>query len=279
MLVVYNGNVGTVENIVAETGEISVRLDAPRGREGRLLTWRVKDFNAFRHGYAGTIHKSQGKTLDSTYLYHTRHWSAAPSYVALTRQREDAKIFVARETAPDRNSLARQMARTEIRSASIAWSTHEELRRDLDLAAGRSRFRDEYAARREERQALAGRDAQLHDLVTNWDRLFNDYAREVPRLEGNPDYERARDQLTAFGRSLQERPELLAALRENGQRFGLMDRPVLYGVAQSPERVVETIAAYCEAIQGSERERQQVAARRALPLGRAGHGEGRSQTR
>jgi hypothetical protein len=46
--------------------------------------------------------------------------------VALTRQRESAQVFVARETAPDVAELARQMARDETRSASLAWAAREE---------------------------------------------------------------------------------------------------------------------------------------------------------
>jgi ATP-dependent exoDNAse (exonuclease V) alpha subunit len=71
-------------------------------------------FPGFRHGYAGTIYRGQGKILDHTYLYHTQHWRRAASYVALTRQRESAKVFVARETARDARELAQQMARGEI---------------------------------------------------------------------------------------------------------------------------------------------------------------------
>ena len=83
-----------------------------------------------RQGYAGTIYKGQGKTLDRTYLYHTEHWRAAASYVALTRQRDSAQVFVARETARDANHLARQMARGEVRAASVAWATAEEVAKE-----------------------------------------------------------------------------------------------------------------------------------------------------
>ena len=65
------------------------------------MAWSAAEFTGFRHGYAGTIYKGQGKTLDHTYLYHTHHWRSAASYVALTRQRESAQVFVARETARD----------------------------------------------------------------------------------------------------------------------------------------------------------------------------------
>ena len=56
----------------------------------------------FRHGYAGTIYRGQGRTLDQTYLYHSEHWRSAASYVALTRHRDKAELFVARNTARDR---------------------------------------------------------------------------------------------------------------------------------------------------------------------------------
>jgi Ti-type conjugative transfer relaxase TraA len=124
---IYNGNVGTITGINAETGVIRARLDAASGQVGREVVWSAADFDGFRHGYAGTIYKGQGRTLDHTYLYHTHHWRAAASYVALTRQRESAQVFVARETARDVTQLVRQMARGEIKAASVAWATADEL--------------------------------------------------------------------------------------------------------------------------------------------------------
>jgi len=144
----YNGNVGTITGLDARTGQITARLDVAGGK-GPEVTWAAAEFEGFRHGYAGTIYKGQGKTLDRTYLYHTEHWRSAASYVALTRQRESAEVFVARETAQDAGQLARQMARGEVRSASIAWATREE------LAAER---------KREDRQEERGR--QVRDALT-----------------------------------------------------------------------------------------------------------------
>jgi Ti-type conjugative transfer relaxase TraA len=133
---IYNGNVGTITRLDPATGEITATLDAA-GKEGREVRWSAADFEGFRHGYAGTIYKGQGKTLDRTYLYHTEHWRSAASYVALTRQRESAEVFVARETARDAGQLARQMARGEIRAASIAWPTRDELTQEQKREAER----------------------------------------------------------------------------------------------------------------------------------------------
>ena len=124
---IYNGNVGTITGLDARTGLLHARLDGPQGAPGREVVWSASEFDGFRHGYAGTIYKGQGKTLDHTYLYHTEHWRQAASYVALTRQRESATIFVARETARNPKQLAWQMARGEVKSASVAWATRDEL--------------------------------------------------------------------------------------------------------------------------------------------------------
>jgi Ti-type conjugative transfer relaxase TraA len=124
---IYNGNAGTITGIDERTGKLRAMLDAPAAGKGREVAWSAAEFSGFRHGYAGTIYKGQGKTLDHTYLYHTRHWRAAASYVALTRQRDSAQVFVARATARDTRALAWQMARGEIKAASIAWATREEL--------------------------------------------------------------------------------------------------------------------------------------------------------
>jgi len=119
---IYNGNVGTIIGIDMRTGQLTAKLDT-----GRDVSWSAGEFQGFRHGYAGTIYKGQGKTLDHTYLYHTEHWRAAASYVALTRQRESAQVFVARETASDAAQLARQIARGEVKAASVVWATLEEI--------------------------------------------------------------------------------------------------------------------------------------------------------
>lgn len=109
----FNGNAGTITQIKDAT--IHLQLD---GRARRTIAFNGKEFQDFRHGYAGTIYKGQGRTLDQTYLYHSEHWRSAASYVALTRHRDKAEMFVARNTAPDLRELARQMARVDNRKAA-----------------------------------------------------------------------------------------------------------------------------------------------------------------
>jgi Ti-type conjugative transfer relaxase TraA len=109
----FNGAAGQVTEI--DGNAITVQLD---GKGAKHLTFDAEEFKGFRHGYAGTVYKGQGRTLHQTFLYHSEHWRSAASYVALTRHRETSEIFVARNTAPDAKQLARQMARVEERRAA-----------------------------------------------------------------------------------------------------------------------------------------------------------------
>jgi Ti-type conjugative transfer relaxase TraA len=125
-----NGVVGTVRDI--DGLRMTVELDGKKNGKPRMVSFTVGDntqagqFNTFRHGYAGTIYKGQGRTLDQTYLYHSKHMRSASSYVALTRHREHTTVFVARETTADIRQLARQMARIDDRRAAAQFH-HEEV--------------------------------------------------------------------------------------------------------------------------------------------------------
>lgn len=110
---IYNGHVGTVQNI--DGSIVRVLLD---GKRKRIVEFDARRFQDFRHGYAGTIYKGQGKTIDQTYLFHSEYWRSASSYVALTRHSHQTQLFVARDTTSDLAELARQMSRLDDRRAA-----------------------------------------------------------------------------------------------------------------------------------------------------------------
>ncbi|GAB3438206.1 AAA family ATPase [Insolitispirillum peregrinum] len=111
---VANGSRGTV------TGWGRGRMYA-RLKDGTTvaipLTGKAR-FGGFAAGYAGTTYKSQGATIDRVYAHHTNANKDAAAYVALTRQKHEAVIFSARETAADWREMARQMARVMTKTAA-----------------------------------------------------------------------------------------------------------------------------------------------------------------
>jgi Ti-type conjugative transfer relaxase TraA len=89
---VKNGSLGTVERI--QGGVIQVKLDGPGERTVAVDT---KFYKYLDHGYAATVHKAQGTTVDRTYVLATPHFDRHTTYVALSRHREAATVFYAAE--------------------------------------------------------------------------------------------------------------------------------------------------------------------------------------
>ena len=139
----FNGEAGVIEHIQGNV--VQVRLDS-----GQRVSWDSREFEGFRLGYAGTVYKSQGRTLDATYLLHSRQWRQESTYVALTRQRDSAQVFVARETAADLEELVRQVSRSDDRRAAMAYCSPAEaalVRRAWEAVEGKIREARTFAAR------------------------------------------------------------------------------------------------------------------------------------
>ena len=159
-----NGRVGTVTALaIDEHGKarVSVELDAAKGDKPQTLSFivgensKAGEFNSFKHGFAGTIYRGQGRTLDEAYVAHSAQWRSAASYVALTRHREAVHIFAARETVKDLETMAAGMARTDNKRAATAYSIdpHSAARAELDRAKEATGERGERLRQRDDRQA------------------------------------------------------------------------------------------------------------------------------
>lgn len=92
---VKNGMLGTVRK--AARGKVVVELD---GEDRQKVTFNPRDYQTFDHGYAVTIHKSQGVTVDRAYVLGSRSMDRHLTYVALTRHRDAVQLFTSLEDRP-----------------------------------------------------------------------------------------------------------------------------------------------------------------------------------
>ena len=65
------------------------------------MSFHSRDYAEIEHGYATTIHKAQGTTVDYSYLLLTGHLDRHGSYVALSRHRQGVAAFYARDEFAD----------------------------------------------------------------------------------------------------------------------------------------------------------------------------------
>jgi len=89
---VKNGMLGTVEHV--EAGRIVAQLD---GRGGESVSVPMGDYQAIDHGYATTIHKNQGATVDRSYVMASGTMDRHLTYVAMTRHRDGVQLYAAQD--------------------------------------------------------------------------------------------------------------------------------------------------------------------------------------
>lgn len=84
---VQNGTLGTVSKV--EPNHMEVELDS-----GTEVVFDPAVYRDVVHGYAVTLHKAQGATVDRAYVLADRHLEANGFVTAATRQRRDLQIYV-----------------------------------------------------------------------------------------------------------------------------------------------------------------------------------------
>ena len=101
---VKNGTLGTVQ-------EVSPRSMTVRTDDGRGISFDLKDYDRIDHGYAATIHKAQGMTVDRTHVLATPGMDAHGSYVALSRHRDSMDLHYGRDDFASQERLANTLSR------------------------------------------------------------------------------------------------------------------------------------------------------------------------
>ena len=118
---VKNGMLGTVQE--AEEGRLVARLDNAHGPGlGREVSVSTADYAAIDHGYATTIHKSQGATVDRAYVLSSGSMDRHLTYVAMTRHREEATLYAGRDEFKDLHGLSERLGRAGLKETTLDYA-------------------------------------------------------------------------------------------------------------------------------------------------------------
>ena len=101
---VKNGSLGTVQNV--DRMRMAVMLD-----DGRRVAFDLKDYAHVDHGYAATIHKAQGMTVDRVQVLATPGVDSHSTYVALSRHRLAVDLYYGRDDFANQSKLLRAASR------------------------------------------------------------------------------------------------------------------------------------------------------------------------
>jgi Ti-type conjugative transfer relaxase TraA len=115
---VKNGMLGTVER--AEPGRLEIKLDTAKGPgTGRSVSVSMADYAAVDHGYATTIHKAQGATVDRSFVLASGSMDRHLTYVGMTRHRDQVTLYAGRDESKDVAALSSRLSRAGLKETTL----------------------------------------------------------------------------------------------------------------------------------------------------------------
>ena len=244
---VKNGTLGTVEQVTPQ--RMAVRTD-----DGRSVAFRTKDYAHIDHGYAATIHKAQGMTVDRAHVLATPGMDSHGAYVALSRHRDGVALDYGRDDFADQSKLVRALSRERGKDMASDYKPEQQFaerrgitfhERIVEIARQLpERAKSIFAKFRPQSNKLEALPTQQTGL-SDQRRAVERYARAAAdigqmREQGLPILPHQRDALDKAGKSLDAiRPHAVTDLASALQRQPGLAREAADGRSQGTIRAMQ----------------------------------------
>jgi len=126
---IVNGSFGHIKSL--SESHCQVALD-----EGKDVEFYPQTYHGLKLGYAATVYKSQGKTLDQVYVLLSGATNSLINYVALSRQTQLLQVFVNKQETRNEHHLIYQMSRNGGKTLSLQYLSEEQVNRAKTLGDG-----------------------------------------------------------------------------------------------------------------------------------------------
>jgi Ti-type conjugative transfer relaxase TraA len=203
---VMNGTLGMIELIHGK--EMRIRLDRDErslNQSPRQVTIHLDTYNHIDHGYAATIHKAQGVTVDRSYLLSSKYLDRHATYVAATRHSESLDIFWSKEAFANEQTLLETLSRERAKDMTIDYLRSEEL-----FAKHHSLERGDLTHHQKINQSNLD-----ESQISRYEELFRQEAKAYDALQEGLSLTHQQMDLDAFKADFEKRhPTLALALRE-----------------------------------------------------------------
>jgi Ti-type conjugative transfer relaxase TraA len=122
-LSVINGTLGVICSINEKTGVIGVELDRDDlTKKSLIVSVDTAQYKHLEHGYAATVYKAQGVTVDRSYVLPSKHYDAHSTYVAMTRHRKSCELFVSTEVFANDKVLVDTLSRNRAKDVTMDYT-------------------------------------------------------------------------------------------------------------------------------------------------------------
>lgn len=185
---VKNGTVAVVTRIEGSRMTVTVEGQAPR-----VLAFDAATYPHIAHGYALTIHKSQGATVERTYVLAAPNMDRHSAYVALSRHRDRVSLHWSKDVFSEAAALGRRLARRRMKDMTLDYreivaegvrAILTEARKQTTSLPDIDQWRRLYATQRAEADRLASmsRVRRAFWMAANADRFLKARALTLDKL-------------------------------------------------------------------------------------------------
>ncbi|MCB1082463.1 MAG: AAA family ATPase, partial [Chlamydiia bacterium] len=117
---ITNGTTGKLLQIKQNRLTISVEEN---DKKTKLVTFDPKDYCNFQLGYATTCYRSQGKTVERSYILHSPYLNKQMAYVALTRHTKEVHYFVPKTEAKNLTEIKNQALKDGSKTSTLYYTS------------------------------------------------------------------------------------------------------------------------------------------------------------
>lgn len=120
---VKNGTLGTIVKMAQD--KLTVQLDKSDLEKAQTIQFDMSRYNHLDYGYAATAYKAQSVTVDRSYVMASRYMNAHATYVTMTRHREGAELFWAKDEFSAENDMLKYLSRDGAKDLATDYLTEE----------------------------------------------------------------------------------------------------------------------------------------------------------
>jgi thymidine kinase len=118
---IKNGMTGTVISGNSEAKLLSIKLE-----DGRAIQIDTEKYDKLDHGYAMTLHKSQGKTFDNVIIIAEKGMDAKATYVGMTRHRNNVDMYYSKDDFSSFKQLTESLSKYRPKDLIADYISHGE---------------------------------------------------------------------------------------------------------------------------------------------------------
>lgn len=121
--------------------EIKDKTITAKLNNDKTVTFNAENYKNFTYGYAATIHKTQGVTLDNTFVYvKNGYWDRYLTYVALSRHKKYVGLYSSQESFKNKETLIKNLSRDGIKDTVLDFAFAFPARRGFNIDTTLGRF-------------------------------------------------------------------------------------------------------------------------------------------